>query len=71
MKKTTIISLAMLTLSLTASAASPAKKLIKRMAKIENKGIMIGHQDDPLYGPTGNGSRAGAMCSKPQATGLR
>jgi mannan endo-1,4-beta-mannosidase len=50
MKKSTIISLAMLTLSLTASAASPARQLIKRMAKIENKGIMIGHQDDPLYG---------------------
>ncbi len=40
----------MLILSLTATAASPARQLIRRLAKIENKGIMIGHQDDPLYG---------------------
>lgn len=40
----------MLALSLTATAASPAKRLLRRLAKIENVGIMIGHQDDPLYG---------------------
>ncbi|GAA6530245.1 MAG: glycoside hydrolase family 26 protein [Prevotella sp.] len=33
-------------------AASPAEKLIKRLQKIEKKGVMIGHQDDPMYGTT-------------------
>lgn len=31
-------------------AASPAHKLIKRMRKLQTRGIMIGHQDDPMYG---------------------
>lgn len=47
--KTTILSAILLTLALNVGA-SPASKLIKRMAKIQKSGIMIGHQDDPLYG---------------------
>lgn len=38
--------------SCRAIAVTPAGKLIKRLNKIENKGIMIGHQDDPMYGTT-------------------
>lgn len=34
----------------SAFAATPAEKLIKRLRKLQNKGIMIGHQDDPMYG---------------------
>jgi len=37
------------------SAATPktsARQLIERMAKIQQKGIMYGHQDDPFYGIT-------------------
>jgi mannan endo-1,4-beta-mannosidase len=34
------------------TASTPAEKLIKRLQKIEKRGIMIGHQDDPMYGTT-------------------
>ena len=34
------------------NAATPVEKLRARLAKIQKKGIMIGHQDDPFYGTT-------------------
>lgn len=36
----------------TSYASTPASQLLKRLAKLEKRGIMIGHQDDPLYGTT-------------------
>lgn len=36
----------------TSFAASPADKLYKRLEKIQEKGYMFGHQDDPFYGIT-------------------
>lgn len=40
--------------SVVASAANPVprQKLIDRLAKIQQKGYMYGHQDDPFYGIT-------------------
>ena len=37
-------------LNLNMNATTPAQKLIKRLQKLQLKGIMIGHQDDPVYG---------------------
>lgn len=34
------------------SCCSPAKKLMKRLRMLQEKGIMVGHQDDPVYGTT-------------------
>lgn len=34
------------------SAKSPAQQLIKRLKKLQKLGVMIGHQDDPVYGTT-------------------
>ncbi len=34
------------------SECSPAKQLLGRLAKLQKKGIMVGHQDDPVYGTT-------------------
>lgn len=34
------------------AASTPAQKLMKRIIKLQKKGIMIGHQDDPMYGTT-------------------
>ena len=36
----------------TKSAKSPAEQLIQRLVKIQKKGYMYGHQDDPFYGIT-------------------
>lgn len=47
--KTAIITTLLLALGLHCNA-SPATKLIQRMAKIQKNGIMVGHQDDPVYG---------------------
>ena len=33
-------------------AVTPAQSLIKRLIKIQKRGVMIGHQDDPVYGRT-------------------
>ena len=33
-------------------ATTPAKQLMKRLQKLQAKGIMLGHQDDPVYGTT-------------------
>lgn len=29
---------------------SPASQLLQRLTKLQSKGVMIGHQDDPMYG---------------------
>ncbi len=34
------------------SQETPAKQLMDRLAKLKQKGIMVGHQDDPVYGTT-------------------
>lgn len=34
------------------NAATPAQQLMKRLRKLQAKGIMLGHQDDPVYGTT-------------------
>lgn len=36
----------------TSTAQTTAQKLTKRLAKIQKKGVMFGHQDDPFYGLT-------------------
>lgn len=46
---TTLAALAIATSSVAASR-QPAIKLINRLAQIQKQGIMIGHQDDPMYG---------------------
>ena len=42
----------MLGLATVATASTPAAKLRKRLVKLQKRGIMIGHQDDPFYGTT-------------------
>ncbi len=34
------------------NAGTPAGQLKIRLQKLLNKGIMVGHQDDPVYGTT-------------------
>ncbi len=46
---TTFAALAVATLSM-ATSRRPAIKLINRLGAIQKHGIMIGHQDDPVYG---------------------
>lgn len=46
---TTLAALAIATSSLAASR-QPAVKLINRLASLQKQGVMIGHQDDPVYG---------------------
>ncbi len=38
--------------SATKQVATPASQLLRRLAKLQKKGIMLGHQDDPVYGTT-------------------
>lgn len=50
MKKISIV-LILLAVSVSVLAVrTEALRLIQRMAKLQRKGIMIGHQDDPVYG---------------------
>src|SRR3712207_8001382 len=51
MKKITMV-LSGLFLATSLWAQTPAEKLIKRLKKIQKRGVMIGHQDDPVYGTT-------------------
>ena len=60
-KKTNIMKKLFLLMSLIISGTmalqaktvlTPAQQLIQRMAKIQQKGYMYGHQDDPFYGIT-------------------
>lgn len=46
---TTLAALA-LTVAAAAATRRPAIKLINRMAALQRQGVMIGHQDDPVYG---------------------
>lgn len=46
---TTLAAFALATASMAASR-QPAIKLINRLAQIQKQGVMIGHQDDPMYG---------------------
>ncbi|SFG33582.1 glycoside hydrolase family 26 protein [Prevotella sp. KH2C16] len=50
MHKTILLAMTLLAFSLSAFSGSPARKLIKRMKKLQRAGIMVGHQDDPVYG---------------------
>lgn len=34
------------------SENNPAKQLLERLSKLQKKGFMVGHQDDPVYGTT-------------------
>lgn len=54
MKKILLLAITMFaTLGITAkTSTTPAQKLIKRMARLQKMGVMIGHQDDPVYGRT-------------------
>lgn len=50
-KKSLIIAIAALcSLALCSQAASPRKQLLQRLEQLLQQGIMLGHQDDPLYG---------------------
>lgn len=50
--KKILIALTALALSVPgmSQAGTPATRLIKRLAHLQKKGVMIGHQDDPVYG---------------------
>lgn len=53
MKKTVLTLMALALVAMAAAAASrrpAAIKLINRMAALQKQGVMIAHQDDPLYG---------------------
>ena len=51
--KTRIIIIATALMSVTGiQAKTPAQKLLKRLANIQKKGYMMGHQDDTFYGLT-------------------
>lgn len=43
-----------LAISTFAAKKTPAKQLIERLQKIQKRGYMYGHQDDPFYGVTWN-----------------
>ncbi len=45
----TVLSLAMAT-SVMGASRKPAIRLINRLAALQKQGVMIGHQDDPVYG---------------------
>lgn len=51
--KTRLIMLSIAIITMTGiQAKTPAQKLQKRLCKIQKKGYMMGHQDDPFYGLT-------------------
>ena len=50
-KKIFIFSMAAL-LVLPCFSKTPREKLLQRLQKLEQKGVMYGHQDDPFYGTT-------------------
>lgn len=53
MKRLTILLLAFLTaIGVTAGQKSPARQLLERLKKLQKRGVMMGHQDDPFYGTT-------------------
>lgn len=59
MKKTALLTLIFVLSSIAfvnvnAAKKTPREKLIERMTKLQKKGYMYGHQDDPFYGITWN-----------------
>ena len=50
MRKLIVTTLLMALAATSLQAASPLETLRNRLVKFQKKGIMIGHQDDPLYG---------------------
>ena len=52
MNKGIVIFITMFMTTIGLQAKTPAQKLFKRLAKIQKKGYMMGHQDDPFYGLT-------------------
>lgn len=53
MKKVSILLISlMISMGMNAGCKTPALQLGKRLAKLQKKGVMIGHQDDPVYGTT-------------------
>ena len=51
--KMVILAVAMaMTCSLQAATKTPAQQLLERLQKLQKKGYMYGHQDDPFYGLT-------------------
>ena len=59
MKKTALLTLLLIFLLIAGDTARAAKKtpreqLIERMTKLQKKGYMYGHEDDPFYGITWN-----------------
>lgn len=52
MKKLFIVIAMMCSVAVMTVTATPAEQLIHRLARLQKKGILIGHQDDPLYGHT-------------------
>lgn len=49
---TAVVLLVCLQLGAMAAPLSPRNQLLKRLSKIQTKGYMYGHQDDPFYGVT-------------------
>lgn len=52
MKPRTLLAALLLLTTITATAQTPAQQLAIRLQRIQQKGIMFGHQDDPFYGLT-------------------
>lgn len=49
---TVIVFMQTLAFAASKTAMTPAQKLLQRLEKIQKKGYMYGHQDDPFYGIT-------------------
>lgn len=47
---TTLAALLIVAASAAAASRQPAIRLINRLAALQRQGVMIGHQDDPVYG---------------------
>lgn len=52
MKKILFLAMGLLFVASASTAQTTAQALTKRLAKIQKKGVMFGHQDDPFYGLT-------------------
>ncbi len=48
--KSILLLAAVMTTGCMAAKGTPAEQLIERLQKIQKKGLMYGHQDDPFYG---------------------
>lgn len=52
MKKLLLLLVAAVCCQLPAESATPSGQLLKRLKRLQRQGIMVGHQDDPVYGRT-------------------